>query len=189
MTHESTDVQTVTFLFIYGAPAAGKLTVGRELARRTGYKLHHYHMAVDLGLALFSYDDPHLLGLCQRINLSTFERAEAAGLPGLIFTFTYGGALDDPFIDEVIRRYADNVYFIHLICELSELKRRVANEDRKRYRKATDPNVLARAVEAIDYAKDINHDYHLTIDTTRQTPQSACDRIAEAFGNLRFSVG
>jgi hypothetical protein len=181
--------QTVTLLFIYGAPATGKLTVGRELARRTGYKLHHYHIAVDLGLARFSYDDPNLLRLCQRINLSTFECAQAAGLPELIFTFTYGGPLDDPFIDKVIRRYAGNVYFIHLICELSELKRRVANEDRKRYRKATDPNILERAVEAIDYAKDITHDHHVTIDTTRQTPQAACDRIAEAFGNLASEVG
>lgn len=56
-------------IFIYGAPATGKLTVGRELAAQTGYKLHHNHMAVDLGLALFNYDNPEFLRLCQRINL------------------------------------------------------------------------------------------------------------------------
>ena len=83
-------------VFIYGAPATGKLTIGSEIAGLTGYKLHHNHMAVDLGLALFDYDSPHLLDLCARIDLSVFEAAERAGLRGLVYTFAYGGQAPIP---------------------------------------------------------------------------------------------
>ena len=31
-------------LFLYGAPAVGKLTVAKELADLTGYKLFHNHL-------------------------------------------------------------------------------------------------------------------------------------------------
>jgi shikimate kinase len=166
-------------VFLYGAPATGKLTVGRELAVLTGYKLHHNHMAVDTALALFDYDDPHLLQLCQEINLLVFNAADQAKLTGLIFTFAYGSSLDDPFLDEVIRRYQNNVYFVHLVCEVDELKRRVVSTERQRYRKVRDPNILLHALARIDYAKDISHPHHMTVDTTHMPPRDAARRIME----------
>lgn len=41
---------------IYGAPGVGKLTVARELARKTGYKLFHNHLTVDLVKSLFDFE-------------------------------------------------------------------------------------------------------------------------------------
>ncbi len=168
-------------VFIYGAPATGKLTIAKELATLTGYKVHHNHMAIDLALALFDFDDLNFLRLCQRINLDVFEIAEQAKLSGLIFTFTYGGSFDEQFIDEVIRRYQSDAYFVHLSCEIAELKRRVISKERQKYKKVTDVNILMRALEAIDYAKDIAHPYHLTIDTTSLSPQDATRQIVEHY--------
>lgn len=34
-------------LFIYGAPASGKLTAAREVAQQTGFSLFHNHLIVD----------------------------------------------------------------------------------------------------------------------------------------------
>ncbi|MDP9310317.1 MAG: AAA family ATPase [Chloroflexota bacterium] len=164
---------------IYGAPATGKLTVGKHLARLTGYKLHHNHMAIDLALALFAFDDPYFLQLCQRINLATFEFAAIAGLPGLIFTFTYGGLGDDPFIQNVIQVYQRNIYFVHLHCDIEELKLRVAGQDREQYRKVRDPDILIHALAAIDYDKDIEYPAHLSIDTTNLPPDDAAHTIIE----------
>jgi len=39
-------------LFIYGRPAVGKLTVARAVAERTGGRLFHNHLAVNLALSL-----------------------------------------------------------------------------------------------------------------------------------------
>jgi hypothetical protein len=176
-----TQAATVKLIFIYGAPATGKLTVGKELARLTGYKLHHNHMAIDLALALFDYADPPLLHLCQRINLDVFDVAAQAGLPGLIFTFAYGGPLDDPFLDEVIRRFQDDVRFVHLSCDLGELKRRVTRKDRQIYKKLSDPAFLIRVLEAIDYGKEIRHSHHLAIDTTNLPPPDTARKIVAYF--------
>jgi shikimate kinase len=33
----------MNFIVIFGPPAVGKMTVGQELARLTGYKLFHNH--------------------------------------------------------------------------------------------------------------------------------------------------
>ncbi len=164
---------------IYGAPATCKLTVGKRLAHLTSYKLHHNHMAIDLALALFAFDDPYFLQLCQRINLATFELAATAELSGLIFTFTYGGLGDDPFIHQVIQEYEGNLYFVHLRCDNEELQRRVAGQDREQYHKVRDPKILMRALATIDYDRDIEYPAHLSIDTTKVPPDDTARAIIE----------
>lgn len=42
-------------IFLHGPPAAGKYTIGRELARLTGWPLFHNHLVVDLLLGLFPF--------------------------------------------------------------------------------------------------------------------------------------
>ncbi len=169
-------------VFIYGAPATGKLTIGKELADQTGYKLHHNHMAVDLGLALFSYEDPNLAALTQHVDMCVFEIAAAAKLAGLVFTFAYGGPNSDPFIDKVIKTFDSDLCFVHLSCDVAELRHRVKSKDRRKYRKVTDPDILMRAMEAIDYAKNIAHPNHLSLDTTDLPPAKAARQIADHFG-------
>jgi hypothetical protein len=174
---------TMRLAFIYGAPATGKQTIGREVARLTAFKLYHNHLAVDLALALFDqFDDPHFMQLCQRIDLDDFDVAAQAQLPGIVFTYAYGGPLSDPFIDEVIRRYPREVHFVHLSCNIEELKRRVVSKERERYQKVRDPAILLHAIAAIDYAKDIVHPHHLAIDTTHLPAQAAACQIIEHFG-------
>ena len=169
-------------VFIYGAPATGKLTIGRELAAQTGYKLHHNHMAVDLGLALFNYEDPNLVLLCGQIDMCVFKIAAAARLAGLVFTFAYSGPTSDPFIQEVIKTFDSDLYFVHLSCDVAELRRRVKSEDRRKYRKVTDPDILMGTLEGIDYTKDIAHYNHLAIGTTDLPPANAARQIADYFG-------
>ena len=35
-------------IFLHGLPGVGKLTVAREFAKLTGFKVFHNHLAVDL---------------------------------------------------------------------------------------------------------------------------------------------
>ena len=48
-------------IFLYGAPGTGKLTVARELAALTGYRLFHNHLTVDLAKAIFDFGTPDYL--------------------------------------------------------------------------------------------------------------------------------
>ena len=43
---------------LFGPPAVGKMTVGRELERFTGLRLFHNHMTIDLALRFFDWGTP-----------------------------------------------------------------------------------------------------------------------------------
>jgi shikimate kinase len=52
---------TMPIVFIYGPPAAGKLTVAKELSAVTGYKLFDNHVTIDWGEAVLRVWDGALL--------------------------------------------------------------------------------------------------------------------------------
>ena len=43
----------MNFIIIYGPAAVGKMTVGKELSKLTGYKLFHNHMSIEFVLQFF----------------------------------------------------------------------------------------------------------------------------------------
>jgi adenylate kinase family enzyme len=51
-----------TLVFIVGPPAVGKMTVGYELAQRTGLKLFHNHHTIDLALRSSRTELLHFIG-------------------------------------------------------------------------------------------------------------------------------
>lgn len=169
-------------VFLYGGPAVGKRTVGGELAALTGWPLHHDHMAVDLAVALFPFDDPRFLRLRHRLHLDTLEAAAQGGLPGLVFAYCVGGAWDDSFLIDVIARFGAEACFVHLTCDLEENKRRVAGPDRGRFKKMTDSRALLETLRAIDFSRKVAHPNHLALDTTGLSPVDAAGAIARNFG-------
>ncbi|MEO5894260.1 MAG: hypothetical protein ABIS06_00985 [Vicinamibacterales bacterium] len=48
----------MTVVIIFGPPAVGKMTVGLELERLTGFRLFHSHMTVDRVIRLFPFQSP-----------------------------------------------------------------------------------------------------------------------------------
>ena len=56
-------------LFIYGPAAVGKLTVGRELAKLTGFRHFHNHLTVDAVMAVFDFGSESFINLA-RTNLA-----------------------------------------------------------------------------------------------------------------------
>jgi hypothetical protein len=79
--------EAMKLIFIYGSPAVGKLTVAKELASITGYKISHNHLTFDLASSLFDPFSRPFGVLCEELRLKTFEIAARCGLEGMIFTF------------------------------------------------------------------------------------------------------
>ena len=73
-------------LFLHGPPAAGKLTIARELAATTGFRVFHNHATVDALLSVFEFGSAPFVELRERIWLDVIAEA-AVAMPGLIFTF------------------------------------------------------------------------------------------------------
>jgi len=94
-------------LVIFGPPAVGKMTVGREVARLTGYKVFHNHMTVEPVLELFEFGSPPFVRLVSEFRTRVIEEAAESHLPGLVFTFVW--ALDDPGDKELVDGYVEIV--------------------------------------------------------------------------------
>src|SRR5688572_10607276 len=114
-------------VFIYGPPAAGKLTIARELGQRTGFPVFHNHAAVDLLLEIFPFGSPAFVRLREEIWLEVV--GEAAGTRvGLIFTFNPERTVRLAFVPRLIRRVesADGrIHFVELVCPPREIERRL----------------------------------------------------------------
>src|SRR5690348_1797479 len=109
----------MNFIVIFGPPAVGKMTVGQELARLTGYKLFHNHITIDLVHEYFAIDTPPFRRLVREFRVRIIQEAAASNLPGLIFTFVWALDLDSDqqFINElkgIVENEGGKTYFVEL---------------------------------------------------------------------------
>ena len=109
----------MTLVIIFGPPAVGKMTVGLELQRLTGFGLFHNHMTVDPVIRLFPFDSDPYRRLVSEFRRRIFEEYAASGSSGLIFTFVW--VLDDPedraFVDrtaELFTSLGGTVCFVEI---------------------------------------------------------------------------
>ena len=74
-----------TLVYLYGPPAAGKLTIAERLAERNGWRLFHNHLTVNTITPVFDFGSPPFTEVLHRLRLDVFATAARSGV-GLIFT-------------------------------------------------------------------------------------------------------
>jgi RNase adaptor protein for sRNA GlmZ degradation len=174
----------MNLVFIYGAPATGKLTVATELARLTGYKLFHNHLTVDLIEPFFKFGTEEASRLSAKFRLEMFKEAAKAKLPGIIFTYVYVKDSDDEFVEQVIstvKPYGGKVMFVLLNCKKEELTKRVENDSRKNYTKVQEAGKLNELFKKYDMTSPVPHQESLIIDNTNLTPKEAANQIIQTY--------
>ena len=65
------------FLTIFGPQAVGKMTVGQELEKITGYKLLYNHMTIEMTRKIFDYDKEAFHRINEKIRTDMFEELHA----------------------------------------------------------------------------------------------------------------
>lgn len=171
-------------VFIYGPPGAGKLTIGRELAAATGFKLFHNHLSRDAVEPVFEFGTPSFGRLVGKIRLEVIEEAARENLDGLVFTFVYAHPDDRPFVGrvvEAVERHGGEVCFVQLVCRQEELERRVRSGDRMRQRKVATVELLRELLERCDLSTPVPDSDTLSIDNTRLGPREAAEKIVNHF--------
>jgi hypothetical protein len=172
-------------VFIYGMPAAGKLTVARELAKMTGFKLFHNHLAVDLLLSTFEFGSKPFVELREEIWLSVFRQACRSDLPGLIFTFAPERTVRATFVDEAVQTVGDEggeVDFVELTCPIDELKQRLDSASRREFGKLTSAELFDELRADGVFGDSQMPKAKATIDTSMHAPREAAVLIANALG-------
>ena len=171
----------MNLLLIYGPPAVGKLTLAKELAKTTGYKLFHNHHTQDMIYPIFDYRSPVTDKLLRDVRLKVFETAMKNNTD-IIFTFCFENPQHINFIKEIKRisnKHKANALFIRLYCNFKEQCGRVTSSSRKKYpAKCHSVEILKRALKEknIDSRIDFVGD-HLEIDTTSIPVKKIAEKI------------
>ena len=175
----------MSVVFIYGPPAAGKLTVARELANLTGFKLFDNHVSIDWARAIYEFGDPRFLPLVENLRTVVFEEAAREGF-GIIMTFAFTGwdSEPDPFARccRMFEQAGRAVCLVHLTASREVLVERVWSEERVARRKLASGERLLSLLEGVDLASPIPGRESLQIDNSELTPGEASRRIAVHFG-------
>jgi|SRR5215213_2891922 len=178
-------LNTVKLIFLHGLPGVGKLTVARELATLTGFKLFHNHLAVDLVESVFEFGSLPFVELREKIWLDVFSEAVAADLNGLIFTFAYDCTVQRSFVGntrKIIEAAGGEVLFVELRCSDEELERRIEDPSRQRFGKLSTVRQFRELKEAGAFVDPGIPGERLIVDTTDLSASDAAVRIVTELG-------
>jgi AAA domain-containing protein len=169
-------------IFLHGMPGVGKLTVARELAALTSFKLFHNHLTVDLVSSVFEFGSPPFVELREKIWLDVFLEAARAQVAGVIFTFAFEKTVREDFVDRVrsaVESLGGEVVFVKLTCSREELEKRLTSESRSRFGKLTSLEQFRELNEAGVFLDPGVTPDQLVLDTTRLDASEAASRIAQ----------
>ena len=172
-------------IFLHGLPGVGKLTVAREIAKLTGFKVFHNHLAVDLAESLFEFGSQPFVELREEIWLTVFARAVSANLNGLIFTFAFDRTVPHSFIEEtreIIESSGGDVLFVELRCSSEELQRRIGHPSRQRFGKLCSAGRFRELKEAGAFVDPGIPTERLVVETTELSAADAASLIVRNFG-------
>jgi hypothetical protein len=166
-------------VFIFGPTASGKLTIGREVAAMTGFRLFPDHLAVNLISGVFD------VGMRPYVRIREWAWTEVLREAvhinrSLVFTFEPQASIRASFISHacmVIERLGGEVVFIELTCPNDVIESRIENPDRQ---------ALGKLASVVDYRRMREQgafDYRvmptpaLKIDTSECSATEAANRI------------
>ncbi|MBP3541367.1 MAG: AAA family ATPase [Clostridia bacterium] len=182
-------------VFIMGDAASGKMTVGQELCKRTGLRLHHNHMTIEPVLEIFGYFHGQAIS---RIREVIFQEFAATDLPGMVFTYMMAFDLPSEWealekIKDIFRPYNTEFYYVELDAPLEVRLQRNRTENRLKHKaskrdiETSDMRLIqdAEKYRCISYEGEVPFDNYLRIDNSQITAAQAAEMILERFPELR----
>lgn len=140
-------------IFIYGAPSVGKYTIAKLLEKKTRYKNFHNHLSIELAKKFYDFGTQKFYKFSDKICYECIEEAARNNLD-LITTFCYTHPNDDYFIKKIIKiikKYDQEIVFIHIVASKNKLLERVNNKSRENLGKVTSKAKLRKLLEKCDY--------------------------------------
>jgi chloramphenicol 3-O-phosphotransferase len=171
-------------VYLYGPPAAGKLTVATEIAARTGYRLFHNHLSIDCVLPVFEFGSDPFWRQVHAIREGIMAEAARAGR-NLVFTTVYEHLVSDPQTGrrfEAVEGNGGRVCLVQLSCPETVLVDRVTDPRRQAMGKIATVELLRRSLDGHEVSKPIPGRPSLQVDTSVLSPTEAAAQIIEHYG-------
>ena len=180
-------------IIIYGAIGVGKLTIARLLAEKTGFLLSHNHLVNDLAYSLFERGTLEVNELSESIRYMVYEKAIQVD-KSFIITHTYShdyvsltGQTDPEYLRNLQKRITSKggeAYFIHLQADDKTLLERVAQEDRKQFRKLVDTKIMQELIDTKDFKSSAEVDNQLILDSSGLTSIETVEKVFNFISNI-----
>ena len=181
-------------VFLIGNAAVGKMTVGQELARITGLRLFHNHMAIEPVLEIFGKPDR---GVIARLREVIFEEFAASDRYGLIFTYmwAFDEQSDWDYVEHVKAIFTQKnkdteFYYVELVApqavrlQRNVTENRLANKASKRDIAASNRRLMEadrkHRLESDD--GEIPFAHYIKIDNSALAPEEVAKQIKDHFG-------
>lgn len=174
----------VILVFLHGAPATGKYTVGRELAALTGFELYHNHLVVDDVLTRHAFGTPGFVAERDHAWRQHLAAAAADANRRLIFTFNPENSVPQAFIDwlfQVVPAQGGRLHSIGLRLGEEGIEARLASEQRRGFRKLTDLALYRKLRREGVFNTPHIPRTDLLIDGEHLSARDAATRIAQHF--------
>jgi hypothetical protein len=185
---------SVRFIVLFGPPAVGKMAIGREIEKATGFRLFHNHMAIEPVLPFFRFGSPPFGRLVEMFRTGLVEEVADSDLPGLIFTFVWN--LDDPndaaHLERLCKPFVqrgDEVAMVELRADLAQRLIRNRGADRlaekasKRDLAASERNLLDLERYRLNTDGTIPLPYPLLcVDSTHLSARETADEVIASLG-------
>ena len=125
------------FVLIIGPQAVGKMTVGQELSKLTGYKLFYNHMTIEMVRLIFDYDKEVYHKMNKLIRYEIFKEFAKSQEKGIIFTgcFDFGKDFEEEKrqTEKWMKLFKES-YVIELEASLEERLKRNKTSNRLEYK-------------------------------------------------------
>ena len=179
------------FVLITGNSAVGKMTVGQELAKRTGLRLFHNHMTIEPVLEIFGFFHQNTVMRLREVVFEEFARSECYGM-----IFTYMWAFDQQgdwdyieHVRQIFEPYGTQFYCVELVAsqqtrmERNRTENRLQNKASKRDIAGSDQRLLHddACYRLESFEGEIPFVNYMKIDNTDLSPDAAAKMIQEKF--------
>lgn len=178
-------------LFIIGAPASGKMTIGQELSRLTDSTLFYNHQAIDFALEIYQDFSEEMWELVRRINFSFLETSaryhRSVILTGVTDFSNQYHLMYLKDIQDLLNEYHQEILFVELETSLEERLRRNRTENRLKYKPLKRYfEVSEREILETDKTNQLNSQkqpsglhHYLKIDNTNLSAEKVAKQIQE----------
>ena len=183
-------------LFIIGAPASGKMTIGQELSRLTDATLFYNHKAIDFALEIYQDFTEEMWEFVRGMTFS-FLGASARNQRSVILTDVIDFSNQYQLlylkqIQDLLDDYYQEILFVELETSLEERLRRNRTENRlkhkplKRHIEASEREILETAETLqLNSQHQPNELYHyLKINNTNLSAEEVAKQIQDKMNTI-----
>lgn len=170
-------------IYIHGAPAVGKFTVAKELAKLTGARLFDNHASIDLARTVFDHAAPGFWSLVRSARVLVIEAAAQQGVPFVVMTSCYSEPHDRQSFETyeaILSRFNAIMCPVFLHCSHEEMRCRVGRPDRNRRGKIASVSGLEQFLEQYNCVP-VPHADCIQINAETHSAKEAAADIVERF--------